>query len=237
MKISVLAGALALVIAACLASVPVALAQSTAPFLVPTLHCVIYHRDTKVLDVFLGYTSTHAAPVTIPIAFGDNFFFPSPEDRHQPAVFHPGTHPVVFFTSFVVDPSGMQQLSWLLGASSVTARNDPALYCPPGVARDTVFQVAIPLPVAPAGSPGLPGTAGPPGRAGAGLGQHTVRTPSVQERDGSATASCAAGETVMGGGGSCGGRELKASMPTSNGWTVRCGARVTTVAIAVCVRP
>jgi hypothetical protein len=214
-----------------------AVAQSPAPSVVPTISCLRFDLETKKLHIFFGYTSTHTGPVTIPMSSTSgpfNFFFPEPEDRFQPTVFLPGAHDMVFYTSFVVDPSGMQALSWLLGDSAVTARHldlrNPVTSAP--------CPHPFPLTEGPIGPAGPAGPTGPAGPAGAGLGQATLRNVTItRDRTESATATCAAGETVMGGGGSCTGQRLKTSMPTSDGWTVACQGRTTATATAICARP
>jgi hypothetical protein len=214
---------------ACLGAPRVAVAQSS-PSIVPTVDCVRYDSDTRKLHVFFGYTSTHTVPVILPVsgvAPPWNFFFPDPVNRNQPTVFLPGTSALAFYSSFVVDPSGMQHLSWLLDGASVTATRD-----------STPCPIPFPLTTGPAGPAGPAGSQGPAGPPGAGLGaatRHDVTV--VGTRTESATAACAAGETVMGGGGSCAATRVKASTPTTDGWTVTCGSRTTVTATAICARP
>lgn len=217
---------LAVMVAVWLVAPAVAVAQSAPPSVVPTLRCVRYDLDTKMLHVFLGYTSTHTVPVTIPVD-SRNFFFPEPQNQNQPTVFLPGTHELVFYNSFVVDPSGKQQTSWLLDGSSVTANRD-----------STPCTFPFPLPAGPVGPSGPAGSAGPVGPPGSGLGQATLRKVTAAGFFTlSVTATCAAGETVMGGGGWCPGEELRTSAPTANGWTVTCHDPTTVTATAICARP
>ena len=214
--------AAAVVVAVAVLGVERARAQFT-PHVTPILHCVTFHPDTKVLDVYLGYASSHTAPVTIPVG-EDNFFFPDPESRNQPTEFLPGIHRLAHFTSFVVDPLGIQQLSWVLDGNSVSAQNATSLYCPGPVL----------IPEGPSGPQGPTGPSGPTGATGPALG--TLRTVRVESR-GSALAACAANEVLLSGGGECQ-TLMRSSSRSGQGWAVSCaGQFARAVATAICAKP
>jgi len=131
---------------------------------IPLLDCVVYHPDTKKLDAFFGYASSHAVPVII--GEDNNFFFPGPPNRNQPTVFQPGVHEGVFFTSFDVN-SEIPQLTWVLDQSTATASNDTALYCNNQNCSCRVGPMGPPGPEGPPGPKGEDGKDGKDGAQGA----------------------------------------------------------------------
>jgi hypothetical protein len=196
------------------------------PEVIPFIDCTMFHFDTKALITFWGYVSTFSTTVTIPVG-DNNFFFPEPRDWNQPTVFEPGIHHSVLVTSFVVDPSGMQQLSWLIRAGSLmqsaTTRNDPSLYCSTG------GLPGPPGPQGPQGSQGLPGSSI--------LSGATTVTASAPIGVGdTATASCPAGYVLLTGGGECTRGSLLANGPVNTTqWRVKCSMGGGVTAKAICV--
>lgn len=96
----------------------------------PILDCVTYDGANNLLTAHWGYSNINGVQI-IP-AQSDNYFDPPPFFRGQPTTFEPGTYRDVFQTTFDAD----EQLTWTLFGSSVTASNDPSLYCDGG--PDTV---------------------------------------------------------------------------------------------------
>jgi hypothetical protein len=98
----------------------------------PVLKCVRYHTEAEQnnqLEAFFGYISTLSAGVTIDVG-ENNFFSPGIIDRGQPTILQPGLHEEVFSTAFQL--SGSQtQITWFLNGHTITAKNDPRLYCDP----------------------------------------------------------------------------------------------------------
>jgi len=97
----------------------------------PFLDCVsiIYDNANQgFLTAIFGYVSANTANVNIPIG-ANNFFSPNPLDEGQPVVFFPGVNHNVFQVFFGLSQS--TSITWNLLGQTVTASNDPALYCSP----------------------------------------------------------------------------------------------------------
>src|SRR3712207_3532268 len=80
----------------------------------PILNCIEYVPEEGKIVAYFGYSSSFTTPVTLEAGEEGNFFFPGPQNRNQPTVFHPGVHDRVFATSFVLNPL-TPQLTWFLG--------------------------------------------------------------------------------------------------------------------------
>ena len=139
-------------------------AQSVAPI----LNCVEYDASTNTLTAHFGYVNTNASTVLITLG-ASNFFSPAPLSRGQPTSFLPGIHNDLFSVSQTLDVT--TSLTWNLDGLSVTATNDPSLYCstctdipgPEGAAG----AIGPQGPQGPQGPTGLQGNAGPAGADGA----------------------------------------------------------------------
>jgi hypothetical protein len=196
------------------------LAQSGS--VLPVLNCVIYFNDTNTLAAIFGYVSTFPEPVTLPVG-PENFFSPGVLFRNQPTEFLPGLHDNLFATSFVVSGS-LTQVTWFVGGSTATARNETSLYCS--------SVGGAPGPPGPPGAQGQQGVQGPPG----GYNPANVRRVAA-EQNGSAVAACGTNEALVGGGGSCASATvaLQSSVPVGNTWSVTCApASIKATAIAFC---
>jgi hypothetical protein len=110
--------------------------------LFPLLDCVTYDEITDTVTARFGYSNTTGVATEAPIE--ENYFDPPPEYRDQPEVFQPGTFHNVFDATFPAGFDGNGYLTWNLRGSSVTARNDPNIYCPdPGTPDTTPPDTAI----------------------------------------------------------------------------------------------
>ena len=95
--------------------------------LFPILDCVTYDEVTDTVTARFGFSNTTGVAQQAPIE--ENYFDPPPEYRDQPEVFQPGTYHEVFDATFPAGFDGNGYLTWNLRGSSVTARNDPNIYC------------------------------------------------------------------------------------------------------------
>lgn len=192
------------------------------PTVTPIVYCKATNEALKTIDIYLGYASSYAEPVTLPVGVPDNFFFQEPEDRNQPTTFLPGIHPRVFVTTFAF-ADDLAQISWLLHGNSITVR-----------AFNTIDDCTHPFAEdGPEGLPGLPGATGPAGPAGP---NGTLRTVTASGSQSSAVAACNVDEAVVSGGGSCS-TWILGSAPSGNGWSVRCqGSNTAATANALCIR-
>jgi len=103
---------------------PTARADTTV---VPLLDCVTYDPDASALTAEFGYYNPNAASVTVPLG-SNNIFLQIPIFRTgQPTTFLPGVHLRAFAVTF--DPSHTPEQTWYLQGATVTASNDPNLYC------------------------------------------------------------------------------------------------------------
>ena len=197
--------------------------EALTPSVTPILNCVVTNEAHATMDVYWGYASAYAAPVTIAAGTAGNLFSPGAGDRDQPETFEPGIHPRVFVTQVSLSDSG-PVISWALDGNSASAEA--------GLASQACTE---PFPLeAPRGPQGPPGPTGSQGAQGPGPGS-ALRTVTVQGRQSSA-ATCAANEAVIGGGGSCS-TVIHTSIPQANGWVVNCkGTTETAVSTAICVR-
>jgi len=103
--------------------------------LYPLLDCVTYDEVTDTVTAQFGFSNTNGTTMTVDIS--DNYFDPPPEYRDQPQTFQPGTYHDVFDATFPAGFDGDGFLTWHLSGSSVTARNDPNLYCKGSGTPDT----------------------------------------------------------------------------------------------------
>ena len=94
--------------------------------LYPILDCVSYNQATQEVTAVWGYVDTNSSSTIVPFG-SDNFFDPPPGYRLQPIEFLPGIHHNVFSTTFFL--SDTTHLSWTLDGTTLTASNNPALYC------------------------------------------------------------------------------------------------------------
>jgi hypothetical protein len=103
---------------------PAARADATV---VPLLHCVTYDPGANEVTAEFGYYNPNATSVTVPLG-SNNIFLQIPIFRTgQPTTFLPGVHLQVFAVTF--DPSHTPEQTWYLQGTTVTATNDPNLYC------------------------------------------------------------------------------------------------------------
>jgi hypothetical protein len=194
---------------------------------IPILDCVT--NDGGLFTAYWGYADTNAVPSTILNASPNNYMEPS-KFFAQKVVFDPGVFHGAFYTFF--DPSLDPTVTWHLNGFSVTASNDPALYCPSaqnscwdtnnnGVcdlasedingdgkcdALDCQGRVGAQGATGPGGSPGQTGPQGSPGSPGISPSIATIIVPTATA---SATASCTTPQVLLNGGGSC-------TVPNSN---------------------
>jgi hypothetical protein len=218
-----------LMVAVALVTPEEAPAQFT-PTVTPLLYCKVTNEANHSMDIYWGYASSHAEPVTIPagglVTYPDpglyNIFFPDPFDRSQPTTFLPGVHPRVFVTTVSGISPTAEQLFWLVdgnfaGTHAFRASDE----CTHPFALD--------------GPAGLPGPAGPVGPAGPPGPDATVRRVVANGRQSSAVAACNADEALVSGGGSCATWILE-SRPSGNSWSVKCKGKASTTATALCIR-
>ena len=106
-------------------------AQAMSPMslptgIVPILDCVTFDQSNNILTASFGYVSANAQTESVAIGSA-NFFNPSPGSRGQPTSFLPGVHHNAFSVLFILNTTS--SLTWTLLGQSVTASNNPALYC------------------------------------------------------------------------------------------------------------
>ncbi|MFN2578642.1 MAG: tail fiber domain-containing protein [Pyrinomonadaceae bacterium] len=95
----------------------------------PLLDCVTYDAPDNIVTAIFGYVSTNSDTVLIPVG-PDNKFTSDPADRGQSIFFFPGTNHDAFEVTFSL--SNTPQITWSLLGHTVTASNNPALYCSSG---------------------------------------------------------------------------------------------------------
>ncbi|HZS48072.1 MAG TPA: hypothetical protein VFC63_23585 [Blastocatellia bacterium] len=94
----------------------------------PFLDCVSFDAADNTLTAIFGYVSANTGNVQVPVGT-NNFFAPSPIGRGQTTTFFPGMNHEAFEIAFPLDSTS--SITWTLLGQSVTASNDPSLYCSP----------------------------------------------------------------------------------------------------------
>jgi len=244
------------VLVVALAQIAISIKVKQLPQITPRFDCVDYDSDLDIAIAHFGYVSLEADTITIDAGDSNNFIEP-PQQRGQPTSFAPGIHKNVFQSQF--DSQG--SLTWQLNSQFAQAVVDPYYYCP--TAPVNCSCPAGPAgPTGPTGPTGAEGPVGPRGPAGPALNTtcHTVSNnrPQVTKadlkelaeimpevfskmdcHDMRVTASCAPGEILMSGGGSCDRLSvLRSSAPSVENdltWAVECvGFRGMATAFAIC---
>jgi hypothetical protein len=198
-----------------------AAAAATPTGIAPFLDCVSFDPSSNQLTAFFGYVSANSGSVTVPVG-PNNFISPEPDNRGQTTVFQPGANTDAWQTTF--DVTQTPSITWTVLGQSVSAVNDPTVYCSSCVC--------------PPGPTGAQGPQGPPGVRGPAVG--SVQAISATGGAGSATASCSSQQTLLGGGGACliGGQNgsMASSSASGSSWTVVCSVGQAT-AVALCAGP
>lgn len=235
-----------------LAAAPVAAQTGLAP----TLTCVYLQPDGNV-SAFFGYANVNSDSIDVPVG-PSNFVAPDPQNWGQPTTYQSGVQSSAWAATFA--PSQTSSITWTLAGQTVTASNDPSVYCssrvvpegpqgPQGPAGPQGDSGAFGPPGA-QGPPGVQGSAGPQGLQGpqgspGAIGMtgppavlpslHVVAAESPTKSE---TASCNTGEVLIGGSGLCtapfGFGEVGASAPAGSSWQVTC-VLGTAEAVAVCM--
>jgi hypothetical protein len=203
-----------------------AIASAAIPSgIAPMLGCVSFDENTNILTATFGYVNANAGTVLLSVG-PENFVSPNPSNRGQTTAFLPGAQRNAWQTSF--DVTQTAAVTWTVLGQSVTAVNDPNVYCstcscPPG----------------PMGPDGPAGSQGPPGIAGV-LGP--LRIVTVPSATAAAVASCVTGEVLLSGGASCSlsGAAGKLVSTSASGlhWNVSCdGGQATAIAFCLSASP
>lgn len=97
--------------------------EAEPPTVTPTVVCTNYNTATGRIEALLGYRSTFESAQGLLPGTIQNYFSPSPLDRGQPSIFHPGVS-----QNFVVtfNPESTPVLTWtLLGNRLELSRSSP----------------------------------------------------------------------------------------------------------------
>jgi hypothetical protein len=206
----------------------------------PTVDCYTVDPATGMVTAWFGYVSAQAAVTRVPPG-ALNYFEPLPSYAFQPEYYQPGLQ--LGQVPVTMDPADFPYRTWfLLGRSVTIDLRDETQRCRPNVCLDLPGGAGLAGPPGPLGPPGPPGSSGPAGIAGAGgaVGASAAaagagcRTVTGSGMAAAASATCAPGEVLLGGGGTCSDRllaetatwsagQLQASYPASlTAWTVVC---------------
>ena len=109
-------------------ALPLPAATPTPTGVTPFLDCVSFDAPSNTLTAIFGYVSANSDAVVVALG-PDNFFSPDPQNRGQANLFFPGVNHNAFEVAFSLADSS--SITWTLLGQSVTASNDPQLYCSP----------------------------------------------------------------------------------------------------------